>query len=158
MNATRQRLDDLLSELSRLDVRLMPTGDGDVMLDAPEGTLTPDLQARLKSCKGDLLARLTCLPATGILQSSGEALAADDGLTEGADAEGRNEPEIVESEHWSGCSTCGSLDAWLSCAGDQFGRTPGRWRCSTCDPPDASRRMLAAAERLRADEARRRKS
>jgi hypothetical protein len=123
MNATHRRLDDLLAELSRLDVRMMPTGDGDLTLDAQEGMLTPDLLARLKSCKGDLLARLASLPAKGTLQSSGEALAADGGLTKRADAEGGNEPEIVESEYWSGCSTCGSLDAWLPCAGDRFGRT-----------------------------------
>jgi hypothetical protein len=155
MNATRQRLDDLLSELSRLDVRLMPTGDGDLALDAPEGTLTPDLQTRLKSCKGDLLARLASVSATCAPGPRGEVADTTGGLTDTADTEHGNEWEGIDPDDWNGCPTCGSLDAWQSCAGDPFGRTPGRWRCSTCDPPEASRRMLAAADRIRADEARR---
>lgn len=138
MNATDRRLDDLLAELSRFDVRLTPTGDGGLTIDAPEGTLTPDLIERLKTLKWDLIAQL-----------ANPAEASDE-------AGPLSEFETVEG--WNGCSTCGSLDAWLPAAGDRFGRTSGRWRCSTCDPPEASRRMLAAAERIRDDEARRRKA
>lgn len=49
------------------------------------------------------------------------------------------------------CERCGSLDQWLSLAGDLAGVAPGRWHCLRCNPPETARRLRGLAERLRAN-------
>jgi hypothetical protein len=47
------------------------------------------------------------------------------------------------------CRRCGSLELWLSFAGDLSGTAPGEWHCVHCDPPETARRLRGLAERLR---------
>lgn len=48
----------LLDELRRLDVVVQVSG-GKLRLDAPEGTLTPDLVEKVTACKSNIMAMLT---------------------------------------------------------------------------------------------------
>ena len=51
-------LDLLVAECDALAIRLLPAGDGGLIIDAPRDALTPELLARLKTHKGDVLALL----------------------------------------------------------------------------------------------------
>jgi len=44
----------LLEELARLDVKVKPNG-GNLSYDAPKGTVTPELLARLREHKAEIL-------------------------------------------------------------------------------------------------------
>lgn len=55
-------LADLLAECDAHGIRLALAGDGGLTIDAPQDALTPDLLARLKSHKADLLAMLRPAP------------------------------------------------------------------------------------------------
>lgn len=57
MNTQNNTLDELLAELAGLDVQLSLDGDS-LSIAAPRGAITADLQARLKSHKTEILARL----------------------------------------------------------------------------------------------------
>lgn len=158
MNATYGRLDALLDELAALGVKLEPTGDENLTIDAPKGALTSDLIARLKTSKVDLLWRLRTSGTIGRHQCATASEYPVEAPVAGPETDDdcpEDGVEVIDPVEWNGCPTCGRLDAWQSEAGDRFGRTPGRWRCLRCDPPAASRRMLAVAARIRADEVRR---
>jgi hypothetical protein len=62
MTGTPSILVDLLAECSGHGIRLAPTDGGGLEIDAPQGALTPDLLARLKTHKGDLLGMLRPAP------------------------------------------------------------------------------------------------
>ncbi len=57
---------ELLAECAARGIRLSAAARGGLDIDAPQDTLTPDLLARLKFRKAELLAMLPCAPdATG---------------------------------------------------------------------------------------------
>ncbi len=60
MNGVKYEPAELLAHLDRLGVRL--EADGDRLRYYPRSTLTPELIARLKAHKGDVLAMLTATP------------------------------------------------------------------------------------------------
>ena len=55
MTGTPSTLADLLAECDTYGIRLIPVGDGSLTIDAPQDALTPDLLARLKAHKAELL-------------------------------------------------------------------------------------------------------
>lgn len=55
-------LGELLAECDAHGIRLLAAGDGNLILDAPQGALTPDLKGRLKARKGELLTLLGAMP------------------------------------------------------------------------------------------------
>ena len=56
-------LAELLADCDALGIRLHPAGDGGLTIDAPQAALTPDMVARLKTHKAELLALLRPAPA-----------------------------------------------------------------------------------------------
>jgi TubC N-terminal docking domain len=58
MTGTPATLADLLSEYDDHGIRLLIAGDDGLTIDAPEDALTPDLLARLKAHKTELLSLL----------------------------------------------------------------------------------------------------
>jgi len=54
---------ELLADCDARGIRLHPAGDGGLTIDASEAALTPDMVARLKACKAELLALLRPAPA-----------------------------------------------------------------------------------------------
>lgn len=74
MSCTTSGLDDLLAECQSHGIRLLPDGDGRLTIDAPQDALTPDVLARLKAHKADLLAMLRPAPdLTPVNQSDAAA-------------------------------------------------------------------------------------
>lgn len=51
-------LAELLADCDARGIRLHPAGDGGLTIDAPQAALTPDMVARLKAHKAELLALL----------------------------------------------------------------------------------------------------
>ncbi len=51
-------LSELLADCDARGIRLYPAGDGGLTIDAPQAALTPDMVARLKAYKAELLALL----------------------------------------------------------------------------------------------------
>ena len=64
-------LNELLADCDARGIRLLPSSDGGLTMDAPQDALTPDLLARLKTYKADLLALLR--PAHEVAQALPEA-------------------------------------------------------------------------------------
>ena len=60
-------LAELLADCRARGIRLIPTGDDRLTIDAPEDALTPDLIERLKACKGELLAILRPAPDVALV-------------------------------------------------------------------------------------------
>ena len=56
-------LAELLADCDAWGIRLHPAGDGGLTIDAPQAALTPDIVARLKAHKAELLALLRPAPA-----------------------------------------------------------------------------------------------
>lgn len=56
-------LAELLADCDARGIRLHPAGDGGLTIDAPQAALTPDMVARLKTHKAELLALLRPAPA-----------------------------------------------------------------------------------------------
>ncbi|OHB70153.1 MAG: hypothetical protein A2V70_14835 [Planctomycetes bacterium RBG_13_63_9] len=63
MTGTPSILADLLTECDARGIRLHPVGDGGLTIDAPQAALTPNMVARLKADKAELLALLRLAPA-----------------------------------------------------------------------------------------------
>ena len=59
----------ILATCDALGIRLLPTGDGGLTIDGPEGSLTPELIGRLKMHKTELLAILTPSPSSTTLRA-----------------------------------------------------------------------------------------
>lgn len=55
-------LAELLDECDAQGIRLIPSGNGGLTIDAPDDALTPGLMARLTTHKADLLAFLRPMP------------------------------------------------------------------------------------------------
>lgn len=62
-------LADLLADCEAHGIRLALAGDGGLVIDAPQNTLTPELLGRLKAHKGELLAVLQVLLANHLLDA-----------------------------------------------------------------------------------------
>ena len=167
---------ELLLDLGRLGIRL--EADGERLRYCPRSALTPDLLARLKAYKIELLAMLRPAAELGTCEDCGQSLTETptfDGFLNlecpGCDrcfgcrplsseiaarfagAPEKAIPVFDDNSQVIGevflCPECGSLELWQSAAGDLFGLTPGPWRCMKCDPPTAARRLAKAAERIR---------
>jgi len=146
---------ELLSDLSRLGIQL--EADGERLRYFPRSALTPDLLARLKAYKPDLLAMLR--PAPDVMDDL--RAAETRWIDESPDCDLATEPiaepigpdgwpvDCIDPNELTPCPNCGTLELWQSVAGDLFGLTPGQWRCMRCDPPTAARRLAEAAERFR---------
>ena len=114
-------LADLLAECNAHGIRLALADGGGLAVDAPEDALTPDLLARLKAHKAELLAALRppvapVEPAEAVLQE-----------------------ECIEPP--DPCPNCRGLVFWWDIPGDQ--------RCMACDPPVKAIRALEIVERIR---------
>jgi len=55
-------LAELLADCDARGIRLHPAGDGGLTIDAPQEALAPDMMARLKAHKAELLALLRPVP------------------------------------------------------------------------------------------------
>jgi hypothetical protein len=55
-------LSELLADCDARGIQLHPAGDGGLTIDAPQAALTPDIVARLKTHKAELLALLRPAP------------------------------------------------------------------------------------------------
>jgi len=55
-------LAELLADCDARGIRLHPAGDGGLTIDAPRAALTPEMLARLKAHKADLLTLLRPVP------------------------------------------------------------------------------------------------
>ena len=58
MTGTMPLLSGLLAECHAQGIRLVPSDDGDLTVDAPQGALTPDLLEQLRAQKAALVAHL----------------------------------------------------------------------------------------------------
>lgn len=75
MIAAHSAISGLLADCEAHGVRLAAAVDGGLVIDAPQETLTPELLARLKACKADLLAILRTNAEVGDLDRSDAAAA-----------------------------------------------------------------------------------
>ncbi len=113
-------LAELLADCDAQGIRLIPTGDKGLTVDAPQGALTPDLMERVKTHKRELLA---------VLDSDLAASVSD------------SDPWEQCIEPPDPCPQCGTLELWQTLVGN--------WRCMACDPPKTAMRALEAAEKIR---------
>ena len=163
-----------MNELAQRGIRIEASGDR--LRFSPRSAVTPDLADRMKAHKGELLTILRsmsvdicectacgekllekptfdgflnlecpscdrcfgCRPATA--EVAARFTAAREKRISVVDGESQVIGEVAP------CPECGSLELWESPA---RGPTPGRWRCTNCDPPTAARRLVEAAERIR---------
>ena len=119
MSATK-----LMADLARLGIRL--EAHGDRLRYHPQSAMTPDLMARLKAHKAELLAILRPRPDAGATLA---ALALD------------SDPWEQCIEPTDPCPKCGSLVFWWNLLGDR--------RCMTCDPPIVAIKAMERAEQIR---------
>ena len=63
MTPAMSDLAELMADCDARGIRLHPAGEGDLTIDAPQETLKPDMVARLKAHKAELLALLRPAPA-----------------------------------------------------------------------------------------------
>lgn len=162
MNGGNVSISQLLTELTRLGVRIEVQGD--VLRYAPRSAVTPELASRMKTQKSELVAILRSTADLGPCKHCGQLLRETltfDGFLNlecsgcrrclgcrpstveiadrfanapfGAIPVVNDESQVINEV--DPCPECGSLDLWRSAAGDLFGRTPGRWHCMKCDPP-----------------------
>lgn len=166
----------LFADLSQLGIRV--EGRGDRLRISPKAAVSAELLDRLRLHKQEVLAAVQSedqslakcdrcgdflrelLTFDGFLNL--ECVACDrcfgcrpssPEIVERLDKARLNPIPVVQDKAIVGeivpCQKCGSLEMWRSMAGDLLGRTVGHWRCSTCDPPEVSRRLLASVERIR---------
>ncbi len=116
---------DLLLELDRLGVRLQ--ADGDKLRFNPRSAVTPDMLARLKVHKAELLALLR----------NGAAVVAAPAEFPLKWIEPDDDVSVPP------CPTCGGSELWETISGD--------WRCQHCDAAalERSRKLAERAARLR---------
>jgi hypothetical protein len=127
--APPQTLTELLAELSRRGIQIVPRGER--LRYRPRSALTPDLLKRLKTHKGELLTILRPFETPG-----------EPDLAPAAD---RPERARSREEHSTDppapCLTCGGLLSWWNPLGDR--------RCMACDPPTKAIRLLERSEQIR---------
>ncbi len=157
MSDARSIIADLLADCDAHGIRLGIADDNGLAIDAPKDALTPDLIARMKAHKADLLAVLRPAPdpapvnqtdAAAVWQAALDRLESDplfppDVMEDlrAADAVWADYPEAGELEDEGievidppdPCAECGTLELWQTLAGN--------WRCLRCDPPTKARRF-----------------
>lgn len=172
MTRTPSILADVLADCDAHGIRLALADGGGLAIDAPKDALTPNLLARLKEHKADLLVMLRPAPevapinqadAATVWQAALDRLEGDplfppdvmEGLR-AADARLEDDPDSGEANESielidppDACPDCGSLELWQTVAGDLYGRTPGRWRCLRCDPRTTAQRLRERAAQIR---------
>ncbi|MCO6454710.1 MAG: hypothetical protein J5I93_05345 [Pirellulaceae bacterium] len=144
MTRAKSAASNLLVECYCRDVRLTPTLDGLLDIDAPRGVLTPGLLDRLRRYKPELLDLLTCpTPADAAEGQPHGADRADDVYLPEAPPPG---PEgwpvgCIDPTTLQPCSACGRLELWQSLT--------GTWHCLHCDAPVVADRLRERASQLR---------
>jgi len=114
-------VDDLLVDLAGPGIELEARGNR--IRFSPRSVMTPDLAARVKASKAELLS---------ILQSAVDPpIIAPDGWPAGS----------IDPDDVAPCPECGSLEQWQTLIGN--------WRCLLCDPPIKTRRLQERAEQTR---------
>lgn len=169
---------ELLAECEAHGIRLTVYGDGGLAIDAPRDAMTPDLLARLKAHKADVLALLRPAPEAAPIDSSdpaavwqaaldrleGDPLSPPDLMEalRAADARWANDephgepandpaPEPLDRK----CSSVDYIDAGEltpcpKCGTLELWQTlADNWRCLYCDPPTTARRLAELAARIR---------
>jgi hypothetical protein len=161
---------ELLVELRRLGVRLEV--EGDRLAYYPKSVVPPELTEALRRQKLHVIASIQMAPQRRLSEDSPHSVATDErcmgelnrreypiqhfdsgaqgwsavtgpmGSTSFDDSKrAESTEELVEIDWPEPCPKCSSLEAWESIGGD--------WRCQHCEPPDTSRRLRAAADRIR---------
>lgn len=152
MTGTPSILNDLLVDCEAHGIRLGLAGDSGLTIDAPQAALTPDLLARLKTHKAELLTMLR--PASDKIdidltkEPSGEP-AADvswRALFELSPTPAELGPDswpadCIDPDEVTPCPNCGTLELWQTLAGN--------WRCQRCDAPTSAWRGAQKAEQLK---------
>jgi len=82
MTDAPKTLNDLLAECDSLGIRLLHANGSGLTIDAPNGTLTPDLLGRLKANKEDVLSLLR----SSLAATPAQAVAGSETLAKSADA------------------------------------------------------------------------
>jgi len=153
MTNTQSIFTELLADCNSCGIRLSLGDGGGITIDAPHGALTPDLMARLKANKGELVAMLRPVAELGTCEDCGQALTEMptlDGFfnleclgcdrcfgcrpaTAEVAAQFQRPPESANSiVELIACPECGSLGLWHVATRNLYGVTPGRWRCINC--------------------------
>lgn len=123
---------DLLTECEALGIQITPAGDGRLTIDAPQDVLTPELLARLRAYKTDLLAALAVTAKPPVERET--ATASD------LDLPAWQEVETIDLP--APCPNCGHIFVWWDGL--------DRQHCLACDPPsDRVKALPDLAERLR---------
>ena len=154
---------ELLTDLTRLGIRI--EAHDDRLRYSPRSAVTPDLTARMKAHKGELLEILRRDPDAPVIDLTdaaavwkaalnrleGDPLFAPDVMEalRAADARwdelkpdnAQDSIEVIDPP--APCPNCGTLELWQSLAGD--------WRCLRCDPPTKAQRLREWAARLKFD-------
>ncbi len=171
-------LTELLAECDARGIRLSPDGDEGLSIDAPQNALTPDLLARLKAHKADVLAllrpvrdaaRIDLNDAAAVWQAAVELLQADPSFPpdllealRAANLQWAND-ELVDEPGKHPATERIHLESPLVESIDVDELAPcsicgtlelwqtlaGNWRCLHCDPPTTSRRLAALSARIR---------
>lgn len=143
---------ELLAECQARRIILQAHG-GQLDIDAPAGILTPELLARLRTCKAELLAMLQpqALPGGDPHGADGpQDLQPLDGdaaeWLELTDPDGRrclvrSDAAGCEVIDLQPCPVCGCLERWQDLAGG--------WHCERCEPRTRATWLREHAQRLR---------
>ena len=119
---------DLMTDLARLGIRI--EAHGDRLRYSPRSAVTPDLTARMKAHKPELLA---------ILRGDTPEASADDLADEPKADNAEDSTEVIDPP--APCPKCATLELWQTLAGS--------WRCLQCDPPTKAQRLRERAARMR---------
>ncbi len=142
---------ELLTECQARHIDLQAHG-GQLDIDAPAGELTPELLARLRDCKPELLAMLQPQPSD---VPGGDRHGADGPQDDHGDAgewleltdpDGRrclvrSDAADITIIDLQPCPVCGGLERWQDLAGG--------WHCERCEPRTRATWLREHAQRLR---------
>ena len=136
MSDVSSPLAELLADCDAQGIRLLPSDDDGLTIDAPQDALTSAFLDRLKAHKGELMVIL-CGGADGPddrqFDNWTELHRPDGGLSWIHPNHADNDFHAIDLP--DSCPTCARWDLWQPAAGDVVGLTPGTWRCFRCDPP-----------------------
>ena len=116
----------LLADCDARGIRLHHAGDGGLTIDAPQTDLTPDMVARLKTHKDELLTLLLPRPDVALVPpvATADAPANPERIGSCVDVD---RPCLWDeaTEPGPACPVCGSLEQWQDLLGQQ--------RCGVCE-------------------------
>ncbi|MDG1510504.1 MAG: hypothetical protein P8R31_02345 [Mariniblastus sp.] len=167
--STTTSAEQLLADLAGLRIRI--EAHGERLRYSPQSVVTPELTERMKAHKTAILAILRQAPdtlqfgtleATAVRQAATRQLEGDklfptelSKLPSSANVRWvdnsiiSNALDCIPLKDLRACPKCETFEMWQSVAGDPFGNTPGRWRCTKCDPPADTKELAEDAERFR---------